>query len=255
MVRIASGIEQPRQRKEAGAVRFAALILGMITLANGTARADRRHFVWTYDAQTLERGESEIETYTTFSAADRSHTRNATSTTLQFELETGMTPQMDFSVYQVFAQDAGEPMRYEGYKLRMRHRLTAPDRRPFAAVAYAEYEGRPDFSTSAVETKLILGRGIGDFRLAVNGILELVPEAGEWEVEPAYAAGAAWQASELLSLGLEAKGGEEATSIGPVIGHGLGDLWVAFGSALRLDEGERGKKGLETRLILGVKVR
>jgi hypothetical protein len=146
-------------------------------------------------------------------------------------------------------------MGYEGYKLRFRHRLNAVGRLPFASVAYLEYEGRPDFSTSAVEAKLILGRDVGPLRLAGNAIIELEPEGDEWEVEPKYAVAAAWMQSDLLSLGLEAKGSESGHSIGPVLGHGLGDLWMSLGSSVLLGNGDGHEAELETRLLLGIKVR
>lgn len=239
--------------------RRSVLVAGWIGLAFVSiaipARADRRVFTWTYEAQTLPRGEAELEGYTTFSAPDRAHTRNATATRLQIELESGMTDRMDFSVYQVFDQAPGAPMVYDGYKLRFRHRLSSPEAHPFATVAYLEYKGRPDFSTDGVEAKAIFGRDAGPFRLALNAIVEVEPENGSWEVEPQYAAGAAWLAGELLSLGVEARGGEEGHLVGPVVGHGLGDLWMAFGSGLLLGRGDGREAELETRLILGVGVR
>jgi hypothetical protein len=146
-------------------------------------------------------------------------------------------------------------MAYEGYKLRLRHRLCSPGRFPAGAISYLEYEGRPDFSTEAVEARLILGRDAGRLRLAGNATLEVASEDGEWEAEPGYAAGLAWMTSDLLSLGMEAKGSPDGHSIGPVIGHGLGDLWMALGSSVLLGSGDGEEPELETRLILGIKVR
>jgi hypothetical protein len=74
-------------------------------------------------------------------------------------------------------------------------------------------------------------------------------------VEPEYAAGVAWMASELLSFGAEAKGSKSGHAIGPVIGHGLGDLWMALGASVLLGSGDGREAELETRLILGLKVR
>ncbi len=225
----------------------------LAAIAVGTAGADRRHFSWTYEPQVLKRGEAELEGYTTFTADRLKQTRGRTAAEMQLELETGMTDRFDFAVYQVFAQSPGEPFYYEGYKLRFRYRVGTDGRLSAAPVAYVEYKGRPDFSTEAIETKIILGRDLGALRLALNPGLEIEQEDGDWEARPEYAAGLTWRFSEMASFGVEAKGNADAHSVGPVIGHGVAGLWVTLGSLIRVSDADKGPE-LQTRMLLGVKV-
>lgn len=225
----------------------------LASFAAGTARADRRHFAWTYEPQLLKRGEAELESYTTFVSDRLKQTRGRTAAEMQFELETGMTDRFDFAIYQVFAQDPGEPFYYEGYKLRFRYRVAADSRFSKAPIAYVEYEGRPDFSTDAVETKVILGRDFGSLRLALNPGLEIEQEGGEWEAKAQYAAGLTWRLSEMAACGVEAKGDADAHFLGPVISHGVEGLWVTLGALIRLNDADSAPE-LQTRMLLGLKV-
>lgn len=246
---------QRRSRSVLTAVRSALGGVLLLSILFGTARADRRLFVWTYQAQTMKRGEAEIESYTTFSSAELGDATGRTSANLQLELETGMTDRFDFGLYQVFAQEAGQPLIYDGYKLRFRYHLWETGRLPFASVAYLEYKGKLDYSAHAFELKWIAARRVGRFLLAINPTAELEQEGSEWEMEPEYAAGATWIASELLNVGLEAKGNEDAHYLGPVLGHGVGDLWVALGSAFRVSGEEDVSSELETRLLIGLGIK
>jgi hypothetical protein len=221
--------------------------------------------VWTYEAQTMKKGEAELESYTTFSTADLGHTEGRTSAELQYELEIGMNDQFDVGIYQVFEQGPEEGLAYAAYKLRLRHWLAQPGKLPVDAVGYLEYKGVPDFSSHAIEMKLILGQASKQFRYALNPILEIESEeAGEWEAKLEYALGLSWTPMEMLSLGIEAKGSKDAHYVGPVFGHGLGDLWVAFGQVFRIDEeggagaGEKSSGGppdSQLRLLIGINLR
>ncbi|MBM4119034.1 hypothetical protein FJ251_15125 [bacterium] len=237
-----------------GSLRLLAAIL-LLPLLAAPARADQRHFAWTYEAQTLAAGEAEIESYTTLSSAELGEATGRTATNLQLELEVGMTDRFDFGLYQVFDQEPDQGLVYAGYKLRFRYRLGEPERRPFAAVAYLEYKGLPDYSRHAFEVKGIAARDFGSFRLALNPALEFEQEGSEWKMEPEYAAGAAWLSGDLLSLGLEVRGSEEAHYLGPVIGHGAGDLWVALGAAVRVSGDAATTAEVETRLLVGFEIR
>lgn len=245
-----SAIVSPRRRAWIHAV--AAALLAAATARE--ALADRRHFVWTYEAQTVPRGEAEVETYTTFTAPETDRTRGVTSTQLQFELEVGMNDRFDTALYHVFAQSPGEALEYDGYKLRLRYKTS--DGRgafPVASVAYLEFSGRPDFTGEELEAKFILGRDRSSYSIAVNPILALEAEGDEWEVEPGYAAGAAWK-GDLASFGFEIKGGEHGHYLGPVLGHGVEHLWMTLGSAFLLD-GDDGEPELQARFLIGFKVR
>lgn len=227
----------------------------LLAFLASSAGADQRLFVWNYEAQTLGRGEAELESYLTLSSTDRNHTAGRTSAQHQLELEIGMTDRFDFAVYEVFQQDPGMGLAYDGYKLRARYRTGKAGRIPFGSVAYLEFEGTPDLTGKAVEGKWILTRDLRRVRITLNPGLELEREEGEWELKPEYSLGAAWRAGTFLSLGAEAMGSEDGHYLGPVIAHGAEDLWVAVGPAVRLDEKGAGEPDLQVRLLLGLKVR
>jgi hypothetical protein len=215
------------------------------------AHADKRSYVWTYEYKTVERGKAEMESYVTLSSPDIDAMKGATSAEHQIELEVGMTERFDFSVYQVFGQEPDEALRYEGFKLRSRYRFGKRGEYFMDPLAYVEYKGVPDLSEHGIEFKLILARDIGGFNVSLNPVLELKYEE-EWEVEPEYAVGASYQVDELLRVGMEAKGSEDAQYIGPVVSHGSDDLWVTLGSALKTGGVKEGKAGFELRMLLGV---
>ncbi|RJP76219.1 MAG: hypothetical protein C4524_10470 [Candidatus Zixiibacteriota bacterium] len=220
--------------------------------ASPAARADQRAYVWTYQYQTMERGQAELEHYFTVSSPDLQNLEGNTASEQQLELEIGMTDRFDFSLYQVFGQNPSESLKYKGYKLRSRYRFGERGGWFVDPLVYLEYKGKPDFSEHVLETKLILARDFGPLNLAVNPVLEVEKDgAEEWEFVPMYAAGASYAVSRLMRLGVEAKGSEDSHYLGPVIAHGYDDLWVALGSALAVGGVEEGATEFQVRFILG----
>jgi len=212
--------------------------------------ADNRSYVWTYEYQTVSRGEAELESYFTLSTPDRRRMSGTTTTEHMIELEVGMTERFDFAVYQIFSQSPGQSLHYDGFQLRARYRIGEKGEFFFDPLFYLEYKGVPDFSESALETKLILARDFGRLNIALNPIV--VFEFGEEDnVEPEYAIGARYSINRLLRIGIEAKGSEDGHYIGPVISHG-GKYWIALGSAFKVGSVESGKPGFELRMIFGI---
>lgn len=228
-------------------------VLSAILIARQQVLADQRHFVWTYQYQTMERGRAELEFYTTFSKFERDIEGGKTAAQHQFELEVGMTDRFDFSIYQVFASDPGEAVRYEGFKLRSRYRFGEKRRYPMDPLLYFEYKGEPEFTEHAFELKAVLARDWGGLNLAVNPILEVEKE-DEWEFVMEYALGISQAVDPLLRVGVELTGGENAAYLGPVLAHGQENLWVALGSGWKIS-GEEGEPGFLLRLLLGVGVK
>ncbi|MEO0300466.1 MAG: hypothetical protein ABIM98_00625 [candidate division WOR-3 bacterium] len=74
--------------------------------------ADRRYYVWTYQYATMERGNGEIEHYSTFKIPELSSFENNVISELQLELEVGMNDHFDASIYQIFDQVPGFPLEY-----------------------------------------------------------------------------------------------------------------------------------------------
>jgi len=227
------------------------LVLGVVGTVSD-ASADRRAYVWTYEYKTMIEGEAELESYSTFSTADRKHVEGTMAVEQMVELEIGKTDRFDVSVYQVFKQDPGEGIRYTGFKLRSRYRFGEKGKYLLDPLLYAEYKGKPDFSEHGFELKLILAKDIGRFNVAVNPILELEQEDDEWEVKPEYTLGLSYELLEVLRCGLEFKGSEYGHYVGPVLSHGRDDLWVAFGSAVDLADVKEGKPEFQLRVIMGV---
>jgi len=205
-----------------------ALIVIATLLLAAHLDADGRRYVWTYEYQTLPRGEAELESYTEFSHLDTDSGRQAT-TTLQYEYEIGMNDRFDVGIYQKFKQAHDAPFTYDGFKLRMRFRLGEKGRWPLDPLIYLEYKDNAAFDHSVLETKLILARDFEKFNIALNPVLEFEFDDDETEVEFEYSAGLSYRLHPIVSLGLETKGNAEQFYWGPTLSHGKNDLWFALG--------------------------
>ncbi|MEO0255366.1 MAG: hypothetical protein ABIN20_08130 [candidate division WOR-3 bacterium] len=214
--------------------------------------ADRRYYVWTYQYATMERGNGEIEHYSTFKIPELSSLENNVISELQLELEVGMNDHFDASIYQIFEQVPGFPLEYKGYKIRLRHRFGEKNKYFLDPLVYFEYKGVPDFHKHAFEGKLILAKDLGRFNFAINPIFEYKIEKGEKEFEPEYALGISYSIHELLRFGIEFKGKEGANYFGPCISHGKDHLWVTLGSAFKIGRIEKGNPEAEIRLLVGI---
>lgn len=205
--------------------------------------ADGRRYVWTYEYQTMPKGHAEMESYTEFSHIDTDDGRIA-STKLQYEYEIGMNDRYDVGIYQVFSQNAGAPLHYDGFKIRMRYRLGEKNQFPIDPLIYLEYKDNAAFDHSALETKLILAKDLGKFNLAINPVLEVEFEEDETEVEWEYTAAFGYRLHPLLTFSMETKGSEDSFYWGPTFSHGKEDLWFAVGLLNKASD-----KTLSDRLI------
>lgn len=204
-------------------------LIGLIALIGfNQLHADGRRYVWTYEYQTLHRGEAELESYTEFSHTDTDSGRLA-DITLQYEYEIGMNDRFDVGIYQKFKQPHNAPIAYDGFKVRMRFRLGEKGQWPLDPLIYLEYKDNAAFDHSALETKLILARDFDRLNISLNPVLEFEFDDDETEVEFEYTAGMSYRLHSLLSLGLETKGNTENFYWGPTISHGKQDLWFALG--------------------------
>lgn len=200
---------------------FLLLLFGLLTIQ---VSGDGRRYVWTYEYQTLPRGEAELESYTDFSHIDTDLGRQA-STALQYEYEIGMNHRFDVGIYQKFKQLPGSSLAYDGFKIRMRYRLGEKGTWLLDPLIYLEYKDNAAFDQSVLETKLILARDFDRFNISLNPVLEFK----ENEIEFEYAAGFSYHLYPILSLGLETKGNSENFYWGPTLSHGKNDLWFALG--------------------------
>lgn len=217
--------------------------------------ADQRSYVWTYEYTTLEAGEAEFEHYLTVSSPERSSLQGTTTTVLELEFEVGMTDRFDFGLYQVFEQLPQNSLRYVEYKLRFRYRFAEQGRYFFDPLLYLEYKGKPDFSRHVLEGKVILAKTMGNWNVALNPAWELARRGDDQELEWEYTAGVNYRVAPLLRLGIETFGNGDQQYWGPVIAHGVGDLWVALGSGFALTAIPQGRPEFMMRLLIGVRVR
>jgi hypothetical protein len=228
---------------------IAAVLLSSFLVTS--AGADWRSYVWTYEYQTVEKGEAEFESYFTISAPDIDSLEDNTVVEHRMELEVGMNERFDIGLYQMFEQAFGQSLRYTGFKVRGRYRFGEKGRYVVDPLLYLEYKGKPDLSEHGIEVKFILARDFGPNNISFNPILE-VESNGETETELEYAAGISRRIGRLMKIGVEAKGGEKGNYIGPVISHGTEHLWVTLGSAFGLGDIDEGAPEFEVRMLLGV---
>ena len=226
-------------------------LIVMLILWASSVQADQRWYVWTYEYKTVERGEAEFESYFTLSGPDLGDRQGKSTSEHQLELEVGMTDRYDFAIYQIFAQEPGSGLKYEGFKLRARYRFGEKGKNFLDPLAYGEYRGTPDLSEHTIETKLILARDMGRTNIAVNPALKF-EKKDVWKVEPEYAVGMSYQITELLRIGLEAKGSESGNTLGPVVAHGTEHLWMTLGSGFAIGRREAGDPQFIIRLLLGI---
>jgi len=231
-------------------ILISTVVIIMI-LAN-IVKADKRSYVWTYEYQTMEAGEVELEHYLTFSTPSSESFNSITTTEHNVEIEVGMTDRFDFSIYQVFKQAPESEFQYSGYKLRFRYRLGEKGDYFVDPLLYFEYKGKPDFSEHGYEGKLILAKDFGNINIALNPVIEYEYEDDEWESEVKYNAGISYKFGGLLKIGLETRGGENGHYVGPVISHGTGKAWIALGSAFAITDIKNNKPEMMIRMILGI---
>ncbi len=227
------------------------LTLALSLFLASNALADRRAFVWTYQYQTLMPGEAEFEQYTTLSTPHGNQFERNTAFEHQFELEVGMTPRFDFSVYQVFGQSAAGNYRYKAFKLRSRYRLGNETGDWLKPILYFEYKANQDFTAQEIEFKPIIGKQGEKYLMALNPKLAWEKE-GEAEIGWGYSGAMAYKLSKVMAVGAEISGGEDETYFGPTISHGTEHLWVSLGSAFLIGKADPGQSEVKIRLLIGV---
>lgn len=225
------------------------LVLAAI-LSSTDASADRRLFPFTYQYATMERGAGELEHYLTFSGPSGGLAGQAVAEH-QVEIEVGMSDRFDVGIYQVFASPAGEPLSYEGFKVRGRYRVAEKGALPVDILFYLEGAESADFEESEIEAKLVLAKDVGPVVVSLNPVFEAERE-DEWETEVGYAAGIAWNLLGVLSVGAEARGGDEAHYAGPAIGHGNDKFWMTLGASFRYAGTDADGPKMQFRLITGI---
>ena len=261
-----------------GRALSAASVAAVMMLASG-ALANERRFTYTYESLVLSPGDAEIEPWTTFRIGRESF-YNRMDNRLEFEagvvdgLQTAWYFNWSSTTQDVDGVRAHESA-FESVSNEWKLKLSDPVADALGSALYLEGSAGP--SEAEVEAKVILDKRAGDFILAFNVVGEHEWEFGEGETEREMTVeldfGAAWQATERFSLGVELRNHNEikpddgwehsALFAGPAIGFSAEGWWTTLTilpQVLKLKGGEEdegrnlvlsGRERLEARVLFG----
>lgn len=244
-----------------------ALFIAMST-APLVARATPRPLPFTYTADTLGAGETEIENYVDLTPVKALDPNGVPATywasQFQTELEHGITDRLELGLY--VAYQPGAPPDWTkaailtegtGFKERLRWRLADAGEWPIDVALYGELvEYQIEFE---VEAKVILERRFGDLRIAANAWAEREWYYGvsgisqqEWVLNPTI--GATYQVTPAFHAGVEYWMRVEFPSpapdprpfsigpnqfVGPALMFDFGKLWWSTGVYARVNDVDR----------------
>jgi hypothetical protein len=227
--------------------------------ANATPRA----LPFTYTADTLGEGETEIENYVDLTPVVATSTTTGknvwyTATQFQTEFEHGITDSLELGLYVAFQPDPGSAYTNTatltegtGFKERLRYRLADMGKWPIDVALYGELvEYETEFE---IEAKIILERRFGNLRLAANAWAEYeiyyANSQKDWELNPTI--GATYQITPAIHAGVEYWMRVELPDpapatrpfsvgphqfVGPALMVNLGHLWWTTGVYARVDD-------------------
>ena len=211
---------------------LAALI---ILIAASAANADRRKFVWTYQPILQQPDGVDLEFYQTTKLSTKD------SWEYRLEIEHGLAPNWDMSIYQIFSQNENEALKWDAFQLRTRFRFSSTGSQKFAPVFYLEYKRKIDLKAqNKLETKLIFGRDFDKISIALNPVYEFFWAPGEPRHEYGLDIGLGYELSYKWSIGVESTSryeiiknaeNETASYLGPTCSFASGPVWYSFGYA------------------------
>ncbi len=230
----------------------ASILIGLVLIfAANTAQADRRKYVWTYQYMTMPQGQTELELYQTtkLNAVDSWEFRG--------EIEHGITPRWDISIYQIFAQKEGSSLKWDAVQARTRYRLGVEGQYFMDPLLYFEYNRKTESTApNKLEAKLILAKTMNKANLSLNPLYEYFFAPGSTH-EIGMDAGISYEFVPAFSAGMESvtriefEEGESITSgyFGPTISFASGNWWYSMGFLVGLnDNSDDGR----VRFLMGV---
>lgn len=286
-MKIASrGVAPATVRRVASLVAFAAPLLAAVP-----AVANPRPLPFTYQYETLGKGEVEVEQFTDIAplyAWDADHKSVLEPAyTLTTEVEYGLTDRLELGLYAVmknepYEEGAGAPLIFDGVKQRLRYRIAREGELPIDIALYFEVAELHD--EIELEEKIILQKRFGNLKAIANLWVEQGFERGgevAFYVKPTV--GLVYQLNENLTLGAEywmnseftlaePEGEEEEAEdpqgewnhaphhfVGPAVSFRWDKLWWTTGVYGRLDDIDRvirpgdkfGKVWVRTAIGLG----
>jgi hypothetical protein len=249
------------------AVRYSRL-LGAALFASASTTSPRaaatpRPLPFTYTADTLGEGETEIEQYVDLVPVKATSANTGkpvwyTATQFQTEYEHGITDRLELGLYLAFQPDPGSDYANvatltegTGFKERLRLRLADAGAWPLDVALYGELvEYTNEFE---VEAKVILERRVGNLRIAANAWVErefyYAQSQEDWVLNPTI--GATYQVTPSLHVGAEYWMRVEFPDpaphprpfsigpnqfVGPAVLVNLGHLWWSTGVYARVND-------------------
>jgi hypothetical protein len=228
-------------------------IFALAIIFTSQASADRRHFVWTYQYQTMPAGSAELEHYMNYKLADTDNP-DAGNYSHQLEIEVGITDRWDISLYQMFSQNKTSGFIYDGVKMRTRYRLFEEGQYPVDPLLYFEAKRPSEHSEpTTLEGKLVLAKIHNQFFTAFNFVVERDLGSGH-ELEWKYDFGVGYQLKPAISIGLESKGNFKSSdegnqSFGPTFSVARGSVWFTSGLLFPMTDHA---SDFEFRYIMGI---
>lgn len=204
--------------------------LAILLLAN-IANADRRKYVWTYQYQTMSQGETELEIY------QSTKLKSVDDWEFRLEVEHGITPRWDFSIYQIFAQKEASTLKWDAVQARTRYRFGETGQYFLDPLVYLEYNRKTDSRLpNKLEAKVILAKTINQVDVSLNPLYEYFFAPGSTH-EVGLDGGVSYEISPAFALGVESvtrvefEDGESITAsyFGPTLSFASGGCWYSMG--------------------------
>jgi len=255
-----------RSSRLLGAAVFVATSTGALC-----ARATPRPLPFTYTADTLGAGETEVEQYVDLTPVKATNSFSGanvwyTATQFQTEFEHGITDNLELGLYVAFQpqpanlQSTATLTEGTGFKERLRYRLADAGEWPIDVALYGELvEYDIEFE---IEAKIILERRFGNLRIAANAWAErewyyeqrqqdwvLNPTIGAtYQVTPAFHAGVEyWMRVEFPNPAPNPRPFSVGPNqfVGPALMFDFGHLWWSTGVYLRVNDIDRTAQPLD----------
>lgn len=216
------------------------------------AYSDSRNYAWTYQYDTLPAGLLELEMYFTTEVLKKDDLNNS-NWRQWFEFEYGITDSTDIALYQKFLQESRvvSSFKYDGFKVRLRHKVAKKDYLPVDFLFYLEYERSSDLTeTDVIEWKEVFAKDIGKLNISYNMIFEYQPKSN-WRYDHKYALGISYEVVDNLKIGVESNGSysDKIYYLGTTISLLQSDFWINIGPQWGLNDNSN---FLNIRVILGI---
>ncbi len=235
------------------------LIALIIVIAVPSVQADRRKYAWAYQTHIIAPDATEFEFYQT----GKQNSGKSDEWEYRFEIEQGISPKFDFSVYQFFTQTEGSPIKWDAFQFRGRYRFGLAGEVPFDPVFYIEYKRKLENKSSQnkIETKLLVGKDFNKLNISINPVHEYLWADGYASYqELGLDFGLSYAPTFKFSFGFESVSRQYfysdnsldnkfKSSIGPTISYATGHTYYTFGLLFGLNDKS---DDTQFRLLMGV---